>query len=441
MEGAVDKRWRASTLRNGMVRWLPLAGVLIIALLVRVGSMTQAAHLGDLEHFAHWMRVIDQEGLLRFYEPEFRFSRIDRTYPALTTLTFGVLVQLSGIPPDPQFVAQRSDYISLMKLFPVAFELALIVVVYAWLTSRPVWRWLIPLLLALAPGLAATSAWWGQLEALPMLFLVLSLIALNRDRPLWAWIMFALALLTKQQAAALTPLLVLVTLRRYGFRTLLLDGGAAVLIFSLVTLPFVFGSGLDNALYPYLSATTDAFPSMTNNAFNLWFALASINKGSTVFFGDPTLYDGVAAIGGLTFKGVGYVLYGGYVLLISAFIWRQGRQRREFLWAAALFLGFFMLPTQAHERYLYPGVVLTLIAIAQDRRVWWAALCLINTYTYNVYAAVLHPLLDNPLFAVNSFAVPVALVNTLLFLYVTYTVIVPPRGDQTSVSPAAAVAQ
>ena len=67
-------------------------------------------------------------------------------------------------------------------------------------------------------------------------------------------------------------------------------------------------------------------------------------------------------------------------------MWRQYVERREFVWATALYLAFFMLPTQIHERYLYPAAALSVIAIVQDRRMWAIALPLMLSFTSNIVA-------------------------------------------------------
>jgi hypothetical protein len=45
-----------------------------------------------------------------------------------------------------------------------------------------------------------------------------------------------------------------------------------------------------------------------------------------------------------------------------------------------------MLPTQIHERYLYPAAALSVIAIVQDRRMWFIAPVLALSFTTNVLA-------------------------------------------------------
>jgi hypothetical protein len=413
-------------------RWLPLNALLLLALFVRLPSMAGYAHESDSRHFAAWMRVIDDHGVWQFYDADLRMDAQDRTYPPLSTLSFAALVSVNGFAPDPRFALDNPAFVILLKVFPVICELALVAAVYLWLIDRLRLRWLIPGALAVAPGLIATSSWWGQYDAPFTLFLVLALIALNRDRPILAWLLFAAALLLKQPAAVFAPILLVVTFRRYGARKLILGmiGGGA--LYAAVSLPFVLNSGFADALSPYLRAS-DAFPYLSNNAYNLWFALATIHKGSVMLFREPAYADALTVLGGISYKLIGLALFGGFALLIAAVCWRQARQQREFLWSAALFFGFFLLPTQVHERYLYPGVVLLLIAVAQDRRLLLPALIAVLTYSYNIYAVTLTWLWDVPIISPYGLALPTALVNVAVFCLLVYRTVI--RGARQTLDP------
>jgi len=397
-------------------RWIPLNALILLALFVRLPSMAGIAHEGDLRHFAQWMRIIDQQGVLQFYDPIYRMNIQDRTYPPLSMLSFDILVRAYGFSPDPRLALENPNFVVLLKIFPVVCEIALIAAVYLWLIDRPKLRWLIAGALALAPGLIATTSWWGQYDAPYTLFLVLALMALNRKRPILAWIMFGLAVLVKQPAVVLAPILLVVTFRRYDWRKTVLGIAASVGVYAAVSLPFALSTGVENALTPYLRAS-DAFPYLSNNAYNLWFALASLHKGAVILFREPAYLDSIAMFGGIPYKWIGLLLFGSFALLIMAVCWRQMGEQREFVWASALFFGFFILPTQVHERYLYPAVVLLLIAVAQDERVAWTALLAVITYSYNIYAVTLSDLWDIPLITPHGLALPIALINVVIFLF------------------------
>lgn len=398
-------------------RWLLLLPIFTVALFVRWHYVPDAGYAGDLDHFARWVRTIDEQGVLRFYDDSLRYGVWDRVYPPLSTLSFEAVRLMYGSAPASRMALHDPHYLALLKLLPVLSELALIVAVYAWLIERPTLRLVIPSLLALSPGLVATTAWWGQYDAPFVLFVVLSLMALNREKVTLAWVLFAVGVLIKQPAVVIGPLLLVLTYRRYGWQAALKGLVASGGLCALAVAPFFFTSGFD-ALSPY-TKSSGAFPFFSNNAYNFWYALASILKGSHVVFRE--FPDAVSVLGSFTAKDAGFLLFGVFTLLMMVVAWRQYDQKREFVWAAALYMAFFMLPTQVHERYLYPAAVLLLVALAQDSRLWAAALLVGLTFSYNVLAVLVPIRFQNGgTYGTEWLAFPTAVVNSVLLVVIAW---------------------
>ncbi len=416
----------ATPMRTRVQQAIILVLIVALALLVRVNFANSAGYPPDLRSFAGWMRVIQTNSLLSFYEPQYRIDEEDRTYPPLSTVSFGLLANVYGEVGNARMEVQRPAFVSLLKVFPIAAEIILIIAVYLWLIPYPVLQRGISLALALYPALIVVSGWWGQVDAMYTLFLVLALISLNKDRPLWAWASFAVALLLKQPALFFAPLILVITFRRYGWRKtvqgIIVCGVLCVIAFA----PFVLTNGVQNALSPYLQAG-GTFPFFTNNAYNTWYILGSIIKeGAQVVFRDPELLDAQVWFAGLSYRAVGLMTFAAYTLFLMMVMWKQAEQRREFVWAAALFFGFFMLPTEVHERYLYPAAIFMLIAVAQDRRLWWAALGVGITFTYNIMAVLNEGMMRDLLLAPARVGVTFAAVNLALFLVLSGTLVVTP---------------
>jgi hypothetical protein len=106
---------------------------------------------------------------------------------------------------------------------------------------------------------------------------------------------------------------------------------------------------------------------------------------------EPNLADDKSAFAGLTYRTYGYLVMGLYTLVILAAMWRDRAEKREYVWATALYLASFMLLTQAHERYIYNAAILALFAVAQEPRAWPLALGVQFTTAYNL-AQVAAPL-------------------------------------------------
>ncbi|MCC7448823.1 MAG: hypothetical protein IT324_15505 [Anaerolineae bacterium] len=400
---------------KSVVRWGALVIILALALAIRLPLQSDMLYEGDTEHFAVWMNLMNNRGVFHYYDPYLRFGAWDRPYPPLATLSFYAISKLYGPPILYKHDLQNPHFIALLKLIPMIAEMAMIAAIGLWLRNRRVLGWLIPLLMAVYPGMIVTSAWWGQWESPFVLFLVLAVIAMNKDRPLIGWAMFAIACLFKQPAALLAPMMLVLTFRRYGLQHTIKGISVFATIFLAVVVPFALSSGWPAALSSYLNAA-DAYPNMTNNAYNFWYFVATLNKGSQLIFEEKGYVDSIRMFGIVPYKQVGMVMLGTYTLLIMAIIWRQANERREAVWAAALAMGFFILPTQVHERYIFPAAVLSLMAVAQDKRVWPIALGIMGTFSYNVLGVSIPNRWKDLTFGTPILALPTALLNMILLM-------------------------
>lgn len=358
--------------------WL-LFALIGITIGMRLHDLTQAGYYGDMRYFnAPWAVAIQEQGLIQIYK-----SVQGVNYPPI----FLVILTLSSwlFPPLVNGYATLG-FIIATKFFSVAAEVILVGVIYEWIPQNMRLKWIVPLFLAIHPGLIATTAFWGQSDSILTLFLVLSALALNRNQSRRSWVWFTVAMLMKFQAIVLLPMVGILSLRRFGIAATIKGIALGFVIFAVVYAPFVIGSGFDNALRPFTNGAVDLNPVITGNAFNLWYLITP-----SIWELLPTDLkfvpkDRGLGIGGLTFKSIGFLMLGSYVAFTVVCMWRQYIERREFIWATGLYLAFFMLPTQIHERYLYPAATLSVIAIVQDRRMWAIALPLMLSFVTNIVA-------------------------------------------------------
>ena len=355
------------------------AALVLLALIVRLPYLDIIGLHGDYGLNSSWGDAVYRH-IFSF------FSHVDSNHPPLFPVMNGLSRAVTEIPAVKTFLEPLGfNNVVRLKLFPVLADLILIIVVYQWLKDRQYLRYIIPLLLIAHPGLINVSAQWGQSDPILTLLLALSIIALHRGKPDAAWFWFAIALLTKFQAIVLLPLLIVLTYRRFPLSTAITAALTGALVFAAVMLPFVFANEWRLVSRPYLSGAVDLFPHTTVNAFNFWcFVDPGFWQGAYGFGPD----DGRILIAPFTYKQIGFIMLGVYVLLICVVMWKRSREHKEFVWAAALYFGFFTLPTQIHERYLYPGVVFAIIGIAQDKRLAFAALATFFTFTHNLVHAL-----------------------------------------------------
>jgi hypothetical protein len=156
----------------------------------------------------------------------------------------------------------------------------------------------------------------------------------------------------------------------------------------LVAAPFWLTGRLDRFAGAYLRAT-EAYPRVSVNAYNAWYV-----TGETL----PSGPDTAPFIAGLTYRVAGLL---GLLLVLCLALWhlrpRDHRWRRLpgpalaprwLLGAAATYLAFFMLPTQIHERYLYPVLPLLCLLFYAHPLLVLAYAILSVTFFFNLVRVV-----------------------------------------------------
>lgn len=379
----------APTLTNVSARsrfrvWLIPGLIVLMALLVRWPFLGVEGVPGDLFLNGWWGDMS--------YKAGFEVYKLtEANHPPIFLILNGLSQAVAEIPFVRDFLESvHFTWTMRLKLWPVTAEILLILILWRWLRERGALRWLIPLVIALHPALILDSVMWGQSDPIFTLFLVVALLALNGGKVRLAWVLYALALLTKFQSIVLLPLLVVLTWRRCAWRQALTAPLAGVAVFCAVLAPYIIGSGWAFALAPYSRGSVDVFSFTTIFALNLWHVLEPGYWMGTI--GGVAFEDhGVHWFPPLTDFQAGMLMLGVYTLVLCIGMWRHAHRAREFVWGAALYFGFFMLPTQIHERYLYPAVIMSLIGLAQERRLRLVVGTLVFTFTLNLLYAVNAP--------------------------------------------------
>lgn len=408
-----------------MQHMAPIA-ILALAVVMRLGYLNLVGQ-NDLGVFRDWGIAAAQHGLFSVYAQD---STV--IYPPIFPSVTGILTDIWLRVGGSTVIEPGSTYVVLLKILPLLTELGIIAAVYFVLPPRTRLRWVLPIFLAIYPGLIVTTAFWGQTDALFTLPLVIAFALLQKEHDRASWVFFTVAILAKPQAVLALPVLMILTFRRYGWKSLLSGIGLMSLISFFVHAPFILVSGLESALRPYLSAA-DQFPVLTFNAFNLWYTFIPGVWESH----PPLVYDLISdrepLIGLITANQLGLFLFVAYIFVLLFVMWRQSNEKREFVWLAAMYLGFFVLRTQIHERYLYPVAIFSILGIAADRRMGIIALSTCFTFSYNMITPSIAPfywLGINILFTMGDIALHVALLNIVILAAMTWIMLTLPSGIQ-----------
>jgi Gpi18-like mannosyltransferase len=333
--------------------------VLVLAALIRIPPLLTSGQGSDLRDFADWGWTTKDRGLGAAYHER------KADYPPVYLYVLGLLARAGeavGVPgPETGRAALDRWPLSFYLLLKIpGFVADLLLGVAIFLAAR---RWGRPdravaaaATVVLNPALIYATAWWGQVDNLHTLLMVAALAAALAARPGLAGGTWALAVLTKFQGVIVAPALALLILRT-GARGVL-RAVAVTLAVAVVALIPVIAAGELRAVLGVYVGSTEKWPVVTKSAHNLWY-LAVPGKDVS---------DKLAAVGPLTYRQVGLLLLGGWTALVMALSLRGREPWALWVTAAALALGFFCLPTQMHERYLYPAPVLLAVVAWRDAR-------------------------------------------------------------------------
>lgn len=233
-------------------------------------------------------------------------------------------------------------------------------------------------LLCLSPVMVLNAAGWGQCDAMYTLCVILCLIALSGNRPVWAMVWYSIALSLKLQAIFVFPALLLVWFLRRdkSFFTFLL----IPLIIWVIGLPLIFfGGGPFYSLREYFYHTTSQGFWVTKN-YPGFYALFGemLNPNSLKDY--SILY---------MFMKVGTVLCIGVLVLMYVNLIRRNlqtdRESLVLLFAWTALTAVFFMP-HMHERYGMMGEVLLLCYAALRNKtefyVAWVLSTIVTVFSY-----------------------------------------------------------
>ena len=340
----------------------------------------------DIGAFQYWASNLATEGLHGFYDRPF-FHDYTPGYLYVLWLVGNVGRALGGIG-------------DLIKVPPILADLALVWLVWSMAlelgASRRAAR-LGALLVAINPITWFDSVVWAQVDSFGVVFMLLGLRELWRDRPERSAIFTVIGALIKPQLGILIPIVAAVTIRRalrpgggYGDDAppasrgstfawehetrgplRIVTTGLAGLV-TAIALSLPFGLSLP-ALVVQVFKTAGGYPYLSVNAWNPW-ALVTFD-GSGIASNSAWVCDMITPSCGRAFMigpvpavvlGIALTLV--VFLAVSVIVARRPDRRTILVALAVLALAFFVVPTRVHERYLFPLVALgALLAAASPR--------------------------------------------------------------------------
>ena len=256
-----------------------------------------------------------------------------------------------------------SQHLHYLKLYTLLFDLGAVLLMLS-MSQQTEWNNLHWALFVFNAAYLYNTLNWGQVDAIPVFFTLLSLKLFLQNRAIWALPAYILALNVKLQMILFLPIilwLLWVTLRRKSWMHVMRTGVISLGFQSLLILPFLLGGSIV-PLWRVVIGSVGFFQRVSMNAFNFWYLVLpeSVN---------PVITDDQ----GLWVAGISYHIWGLLLLLGSSLLgaWLlfgkrlvQAIKKRVFpifslddylLAGSILTLCFFYFPTQMHERYSHPA--------------------------------------------------------------------------------------
>ncbi|HEX7951026.1 MAG TPA: phospholipid carrier-dependent glycosyltransferase, partial [Candidatus Limnocylindrales bacterium] len=380
----------------------------------------------DLSAFKFWAANLAAQGPYGFYSRDFFH---DYTPGYLYALWFmGWLVNVLQAQNWGDVIpALQSFHI---KVVPILADLAIGWLVHSMILELGGRRRLA--LIGAAVAVFNPISWfdsvaWAQADSVGVVFLLLGLRDLWRDRPERAAVWTVVAAIIKPQLGILIPLVAVVTIRRALWpsggegdpvRTgrpvrILTTGLAGFLTAAAMSIPFGLSvveftpnaPFVKSGLLEQVAVAAGGYPYVTVNAYNLW-ALFPSDLGKSLADGGGWICDfagpasaGTDAVaycasnGNLVFGAIPAVAIGTGLLLafLALTLWIVARRPDRLTLLVGLTvmaLAFFVVPTRVHERYIYPFFPLAVILAAVSVRWRIAYLALTATVFLNLYAVL-----------------------------------------------------
>ncbi len=354
--------------------WRDLALITLGGLVLRLCYVDNPGHVVDLRTFGNWALAAADNPWNRAYEVT------DANYPPGALLFF----ELIGRCYRALGLSDAQSLRIALKLPNVIFDLVgggvLFAIAARFVDARQaLWA---AVLYDANPAIIYNSSLWGQNDSITTVTALIAIWCMIAQRRVAAWVILAFAVLNKPPVVVFAPLFMMEALvqpdadaRRRAVRQTILGIAGAIVCGYLVAAPFytdrsVWGVytrmigwyGIGSALYPFNSA----------NAFNLYALFGDFFQSDAVPIGFLPLRDWAH----FTFVAIAAIIVLRYTRI---------RDQRAVLEATyLLMLGFFLVLTEMHERYLIYALTIVPALALIDRRYLWSALVLTLTEWLNL---------------------------------------------------------
>lgn len=346
-----------------------------------------------------------------------RAEAINLDYPPLYLFPLYLIGKLyQVITPDANYYIQML----VLKFFPLLFDMLCGIFLYRIFRKEGEMTAIVAAMVWLCnPSMFFNSACWGQTDSIMAFLLLISFWYLNKDRPILAAVLFAVAGLTKYQCLMFIPvfLLQLYFNNQKQWARIIKALLAAAATVAVVFLPFMIGSKDPLLFFNVYLGGADTYPYCSLYCFNLY--------GMLGLDWSTGIKDTTPFIGSVTYQMFGTILLVlSLILLVMLYI--RGKNRNPWIGGLFIMQCVFMLTTRMHERYQIIVLPFALMAWLTTRRkefgISYALLSLMTLFN-QVMVLLFHVNgnLETPWEQSHpTLIIVMSILNFVLFLYTIY---------------------
>ena len=439
MRSAVRTPPAVEPIQEASTTTLALVGILFAAFVLRLLFIGADGFKNDVSTFEAWSLTLAEHSLRDFYAKA-GFADYPPGYFFVLWIV-GHAYKLF-VHSDPSYSALKF----LVKLPGVLMDLvdaALLFAIVRRYAALP-WAFAAAAFFAFNPASIFISAYWGQVDSVAAGFVLGALLLVlragsesGRATVLYlagAWGLLAYSILIKPPAIVIAPIMLAFAFatgdRRARSARL---AGTAVGVLAAFALAYLaalaFHPGWNPLaqfawLYGRYQYASGVYPENSVNAFNLYALRQPFwqSDGQVI----PNIVVGTTTVG-LPQYGWGIGLY---VVALALLVSRYVQRRDDIALLEASFLallGYFILSTRMHERYIFDAFLLAPSLMFAGRRYLWAAIALSVTLLANLaYSLNYLSVMDLRTPGVDAtnlwpwISRPCALVNVAVFFYLGY---------------------
>lgn len=282
---------------------------------------------------------------------------------------------------------------------------------------------LIGMIYFLHPFVFYNSSIWGQWDSIFVLPLLLAIIFLEKNKPVFSVVFLTMAFLIKLQAVIFFPLFFFYIFKKYKIKKTILLLLISLFTLFLICLPFlIYGTSFSLLFKKTWVASSKMMPGLSLNAFNFWWFIQIL-----IGLGKEVIENSYLFIDSINYKMVGLILFAlSYLFIIFWFNKKRRENFNNFILANSFIaFSFYFLPTQMHERYIFPFFALFCLILPYMSKLKKIFIILsLNAFLNLVYVLPFTFLNENwqntIKIILGSLSFLISLVNLSIFIYLLF---------------------